>query len=144
MTVEEERSDLAELKEKLIVENSENMRKIKEIEDKILLLLSNSQGDILDDEVLIATLAVSKITSDEINVAVAEADKTEKEIDATRELYRPVAFRGSILFFVISDLCTVDPMVTCPCSPTRSEIAIPRISSGRKSGERARGFCSPP
>jgi dynein heavy chain len=60
--------------------------------------------------VLIDTLAVSKVTSNEIETAVAEAVKTEKEIDATRELYRPVAFRGSILFFVIAQLNVVDPM----------------------------------
>ena len=109
-TVEEEREDLAELKVRLITENAVNARKIKEIEDKILLLLSNSKGDILDDEVLIETLAVSKVTSNEIETAVKESEKTEQEIDATRELYRPVAFRGSILFFSISDLNVVDPM----------------------------------
>ena len=109
-TVEEEREDLAELKVRLITENAVNARKIKEIEDKILMLLSNSKGDILDDEVLIDTLAVSKVTSNEIETAVKEALKTEQEIDATRELYRPVAYRGSILFFSISDLNVVDPM----------------------------------
>ncbi len=35
---------------------------------------------------------------------------TEREIDATRELYRPVALRASLLFFAISDLAAVDPM----------------------------------
>ena len=34
----------------------------------------------------------------------------EKEIDATRELYRPVAIRTSLLFFCISDLALIDPM----------------------------------
>ena len=109
-TVEEEREDLAELKVRLVSENAANARKIREIEDKILQLLAQSKGDILDDEVLIETLAVSKVTSNEIETAVAEAAKTEQEIDATRELYRPVAFRGSILFFAIADLCKVDPM----------------------------------
>ena len=109
-TVEEERPDLAELKAKLVVENAENQRKIKELEDKILFLLANSQGDILDDEVLIETLAISKVTSNEIEAAVKAADITGKEIDATRELYRPVAYRASILFFTIADLCIIDPM----------------------------------
>ena len=109
-TVEEERADLAELKAKLVIENADNMRKIKELEDKILYLLANSKGDILDDVVLIDTLAVSKVTSNEIATAVEAAEKTGKEIDATRELYRPVAYRGSVLFFCIADLNIVDPM----------------------------------
>ncbi|RYY35164.1 hypothetical protein EON62_02720 [archaeon] len=41
---------------------------------------------------------------------VKEAEATEREIDATREKYRPVAFRASILYFCITDLSSVDPM----------------------------------
>ncbi len=41
---------------------------------------------------------------------MAEAETTEREIDATREEYRPVAARSSLLFFAISDLAAVDPM----------------------------------
>ncbi len=55
------------------------------VENKILYLLSNSTGNILDDAVLIETLANSKVTSQEINRKVAEARETELEIDVTRE-----------------------------------------------------------
>jgi len=41
---------------------------------------------------------------------VAEAKETELEIDSTRELYRPFATRGSILYFCIADLMVIDPM----------------------------------
>lgn len=34
----------------------------------------------------------------------------EKDIDKTRELFRPVAFRASVLFFTIIDLAVIDPM----------------------------------
>ncbi len=40
----------------------------------------------MDDETLINTLAESKITSDEIKIKVAEAEKTEVAIDETREV----------------------------------------------------------
>ena len=39
-----------------------------------------------------------------------EAEQTSKMINATRESYRPVALRGSILYFVIADLANIDPM----------------------------------
>lgn len=39
-----------------------------------------------------------------------EAEETSKVIDETRESYRPVAKRGSILYFVIADLSNMDPM----------------------------------
>lgn len=52
----------------------------------------------------------SKKTSDEINQRMKESEITEKEIDKTRETYRPVAYRASILFFTIIDLAFIDPM----------------------------------
>nr|AML30859.1 axonemal inner arm dynein heavy chain 3 [Marsilea vestita] len=108
--VTKERPDLAEMKNHLTISNANMKRELKEIESKILHLLSKSQGDILDDEVLINTLSQSKVTSDEITIKVAEAEKTEIAIDETREVYRKVATRASQLFFCISDLATVDPM----------------------------------
>lgn len=38
------------------------------------------------------------------------AEETEKDIDATRLTYVPVAVRTQILFFCVSDLSNVDPM----------------------------------
>lgn len=39
-----------------------------------------------------------------------ESEITEKEIDVTRESFRPVAYRASLLFFCIVDLALIDPM----------------------------------
>ncbi|KAK3247674.1 hypothetical protein CYMTET_42830 [Cymbomonas tetramitiformis] len=110
IVVGQERADLAELKNNLVVSNARMKKELKEIEDKILFMLSNAKGNILDDEELINTLAQSKVTSNEIAAKVEEAEATEKTIDETREVYRPVATRASVLFFCISDLATVDPM----------------------------------
>jgi dynein heavy chain len=82
----------------------------KELEDKILKLPAESEGEILADESLIVVLSGAKATSDDITIKVAEAEKTKKEIDETRERYRPTAYRGSLLFFFVSDLAFVDPM----------------------------------
>lgn len=41
---------------------------------------------------------------------VVVAEQTEKDIDATRLEYVPVAVRTQILFFCVSDLSNVDPM----------------------------------
>jgi dynein heavy chain len=97
-------------KNALVVSNAAMKKQLHEIESKILKLLSESTGNILDDHVLIETLSASKITSNDINIKVAEAQKTEEEIDTTREMYRPVAVRASVLYFAISTLLTVDPM----------------------------------
>ena len=41
--------------------------------------------------------------------SVRGAEETTKEIDIAREAYRPVATRGSILYFVVADFATIDP-----------------------------------
>jgi len=38
------------------------------------------------------------------------ASQTEKEIDETRNGYKPVAIHSAILFFCISDLANIEPM----------------------------------
>ena len=67
-------------------------------------------GNILDDEDLIDALSQSKVTSKAINERLTEAEHTTKEINDTREDYRVVATRGSIIYFVIAGLSNVDPM----------------------------------
>ena len=60
IVVENERPDLEEQKNKLILAGAENKRTLKEIEDKILHILSSSEGNILEDQTAIETLSQSK------------------------------------------------------------------------------------
>jgi dynein heavy chain len=108
--VRSERPDLEELKDRLVVSIANDKKQLKDLEDKILKLLKESKGNILDDEVLINTLNNSKITSGMIQGRVKEAEVTEKEINEAREKYRTVASQGSIIYFVIADLALVGPM----------------------------------
>ena len=70
-TVEAERPDLAERKNELVLQNAENRRKLQELQEEILYMLSHSEGNILDDTKLIDTLAVSKETTEGIMEARA-------------------------------------------------------------------------
>lgn len=108
--VRKERADLEEQNDRLVVSISGDKKQLKDLEDKILKMLKDSEGNILDNEVLINTLETSKITSTAIQERVKLAEVTEKEITAARELYRVVSNRGSILYFVISDLALIDSM----------------------------------
>lgn len=64
----------------------------------------------MDDEEVIITLDASKITSETVNTRLEQSKVTQEEINSTRELYRPVAKRGSVLYFVIAILANIDPM----------------------------------
>lgn len=101
-------------------------RSLKEIEDKILEVLSTSQGNILEDETAVTILSSSKQLSNEIAAKQAVAEVTEKQIDKVmrgkryvqihnnifqaRLEYTPIAVHSTILFFTIADLANIDPM----------------------------------
>lgn len=70
LVVAEERPDLEEAKNQLIVSNAKMRQELKEIEDKILHKLSASEGNPVDDIDLIATLEASKAKSGEIKVKI--------------------------------------------------------------------------
>ncbi|XP_047438259.1 dynein axonemal heavy chain 1 [Mugil cephalus] len=108
--VAEERPDLEEAKNQLILSNAKMKQELKEIEDEILFRLSSTEGNPVDNEELIQVLGASKIKAGEIKAKVIAAEKTEQDIDATRLEYVPVAVRTQILFFCVSDLSNVDPM----------------------------------
>lgn len=85
-------------------------RQLKEIEDKILEVLSASEGNILEDETAIEILSSSKVLANEISEKQAVAEETEKKIDAARMGYCPIAVHTTVLFFSIADLANIEPM----------------------------------
>ena len=79
-----ERPELEEEKNSLIIQGAENKRMLKEIEDKILQVLSASSGNILEDEAAINVLSSSKALANDISEKQLIAEETEKKIDAAR------------------------------------------------------------
>ena len=110
VVVAKERPDLAEEKNQLILQGAQNKKSLKEIEDKILKVLSSSEGNILEDEEAVKVLSASKVLSDEISEKQKIADETEVKIDAARAGYRPVAKHSSILFFCVADMANIGDM----------------------------------
>ncbi|XP_013769554.1 dynein heavy chain 6, axonemal [Pundamilia nyererei] len=101
---------LEEQRNELIVRINADRSQLKDIEDRILKLLFTSKGNILDNEELVQTLQESKVTSEAIKHRLEEAEATELMINSARERYRPVATRGSVLYFVVASLSEIDPM----------------------------------
>uniref|UniRef100_A0A7S3YRZ4 AAA+ ATPase domain-containing protein n=1 Tax=Lotharella globosa TaxID=91324 RepID=A0A7S3YRZ4_9EUKA len=79
--------------------------------DKTLLdKLANSKGNLLDDVELIRVLRKTKAKSKEVNEQILQSTVTQKTISEKRELYRPVATRGSIVYFTLVDTTSFNPM----------------------------------
>jgi len=105
-----ERPEVEQQRDQLVVQLSGFKSQLKQIEDKILKLVSEATDDILNDEELIITLDQSKKTSAQISQKMIEAEKTAVVINESRESYRSVARRGSVLYFVIADLANINEM----------------------------------
>ncbi|XP_043978634.1 dynein axonemal heavy chain 1 isoform X2 [Gambusia affinis] len=107
--VAEELPDMEDAKNKLIVSCVQMTQELKEIEDKIVLLLISAAGGCVDED-LNPQLEAYKNRAEEIKTKILEAKNTEQDIDAVRLKYSPVAVRARILFFCVSELSNIDPM----------------------------------
>ena len=105
-----ERPDLEKTKADLTKQQNEFKIKLTELEDALLFRLSSAQGNFLGDTALVENLEITKRTAIDIEQKVDEAKKTERKINETRELYRPVAARSSLLYFLLNDLWQIHPM----------------------------------
>ncbi|OAE31694.1 hypothetical protein AXG93_3384s1680 [Marchantia polymorpha subsp. ruderalis] len=108
--VKNERPDLEEQKTHLVVQGAENQKQLKNIEDRIIEVLTDQESNILESEKAIEIVSSSKILSTEIAEKQRSAVKTEAKIDEARKGYIPVARHVGALFFTISSLAFIDPM----------------------------------
>ena len=106
-----ERNDLAKKSDQLVVDIAKCKNQLTSVEKQILKLLAEVKAEnMLDDEELIKNLKQSKITSTEVGEALSSAEETSAIIANTREGYRSVATRGSVIYFVIASLASVNAM----------------------------------
>lgn len=89
---------------------SQNKTLLKDLEDTLLRELANSTGLMLDNVELIRTLEETKSKASEIAQKLVLANQTSAEVEISRDGYRPAAKCGAVLFFVLAELSTINPM----------------------------------
>ncbi|AYU77362.1 dynein heavy chain, putative [Leishmania donovani] len=105
-----ERASLQQRGDRCVISIAANREEIAALEAQVLQQLSDATGDVLDNAELIQALQTSKVTSEKIAVELAAVEETNKTINATRDVYRPLAVRGSLLYGAITQMSKVDPM----------------------------------
>lgn len=134
VVVAKERPDLDEQRRILISTNAENRRLLVDIENNILNILGQSEGDILENEEATEVFEKSKRISTEIATKQEVSRKTEHLIQAFRESYRDVAKRSSLLYYCVADLIKIDAMYQFSVNWYR-QLYVMSIENANKSRE---------
>ena len=108
--VAKERPDLEELKKKFTKESNSYKISLKKLEDLLLAKLSMAEGNFLADVDMVENLEKTKSTAMDIEEKVKEARVASTKLNEARELYRPVATRSSLIYFIMNDLSKINLM----------------------------------
>lgn len=108
--IETEKKELEQQRVELIAEVTSQKRKMQKLELDLLLKLTTVQGSLVDDESVLNTLNKTKDTAADVTIKLNVASVTQASISSMREKYRPIATRGSVLYFLIVEMGMVNPM----------------------------------
>eukprot|EP00698_Gefionella_okellyi_P008565 TRINITY_DN2129_c0_g1_i1.p1 TRINITY_DN2129_c0_g1~~TRINITY_DN2129_c0_g1_i1.p1 ORF type:complete len:4495 (+),score=1467.97 TRINITY_DN2129_c0_g1_i1:46-13530(+) len=106
----QEKADLEESRQALLKEIADCKATAEDCQRQLLFKLSSVQGNLLDDPSVIEVLNKTKAVEKKVKASLAGAEETEKKITQAREEFRPAAHRGSVMYFVITELSMVNPV----------------------------------
>merc|ERR1719379_1016856 len=107
-----EQRSLEELLAQLKTDATNNTKALQRLGKELLDRLSNSSGNLLDDTELVEVLNNTKAKSKEVEQKLIDAGEKKTEISEKREQYRPVATRGSVMYFCMTDMTLVTNPIT--------------------------------
>ncbi|KAJ0399007.1 hypothetical protein P43SY_008327 [Pythium insidiosum] len=87
-----------------------NTKALLALDASLLERLTSNTGNLLEDEELIGVLANTKEKAAEVKDKLIAAADTRKSINEKREQFRPVATRGSVLYFSIVETSLINCM----------------------------------
>ena len=94
----------------VLEEVNNNTKALMALDASLLERLTSNTGNLLEDEELVGVLANTKTKAQEVNLKLSAAADTKLSIAEKREQFRPVATRGSVLYFSIVEMSGVNCM----------------------------------
>ena len=85
------------------------------LDAQLLDRLSSNEGNLLDDVELLGVLSNTKTKAIEVKTKLVQATQTKIDINEKRETFRPVATRGSVLYFSIVETSHLNVMYQHLC-----------------------------
>ena len=101
--LEKQKSHLLHVEEDLKVQ-------LAQLEKTLLETLATSTGNILENEALIQSLDETKAKGTTVKESLEESTTLQESLDTQRDSYRPIAARGSKMFFLTRDLKALNHM----------------------------------
>ena len=95
---------LEEQLNQVLEDMNSNTKALQALDASLLERLTSNDGNLLDDEELIGVLGNTKAKAAEVKEKLGIAEETKKNINEKREQFRPVATRGSVLYFSILEM----------------------------------------
>lgn len=108
--ISHEQKSLEDSLNALLNDVNANKKALQKLDKDLLQRLTESQGNLLDDTSLMEVLNNTKTQAKEVAIKLEDAENKTKEINEKREQYRPVAIRGSALYFTLIELFLVNWM----------------------------------
>ena len=110
LVVQLEQPELETEKDMLVKRVASGKSMLVDLEDRILSELQTVTGSLIENDAIMETLQASQKTSAEVTEQLIVSEEKDKRIEEARQAFRPVSERAALLYFVLNDLRTVDPM----------------------------------
>lgn len=101
---------LEKQKNELVRKKADNEQKLKDLDEKILRMLQESKGSLIDDLDLIKALQSAKETEEEVRHQMEASTQSMRKALNARNSYTSLAATASRLFFIINDFSLIDNM----------------------------------
>jgi len=105
-----EQKVLEESLQQLLEDVTNNIKALQKLDKDLLRELTENDTPLLDNVELIEILANTKAKAREVSQKLQEAEERKTEINEKREQYRPVATRGSVLYFCMVEMSLINWM----------------------------------
>ncbi|ODV62102.1 dynein heavy chain [Ascoidea rubescens DSM 1968] len=109
MTLKKERPDVEKQRIELIKLHGEYKVRLRFLEDKLLQSLSDTEGNILDNDEIITTLENLKVESKEIEMKIEETDNVMKTVEKVLENYNILSSNCSAIFSLLDRFQDINP-----------------------------------
>ena len=110
ITIHHEQPELENQKVELLQKEEALKLQLSKLEESLLADLASSHGDLLQNTQLVNSLNQVKTQASAIAASLSQSQELQNDLDAKREVYRPLASLGSTIFFLVKDMDEVNRM----------------------------------